>query len=72
MVYHNGSGLHVTTGNVVMKNVAIYDVAGRLIASRHNIGASETVFTNLPTTQQVLLVQITSENGEKVTKKVVF
>ena len=72
VVYHNGSGLHVTTGNVVMKNVAIYDVAGRLIASRHNIGASETVFTNLPTTQQVLLVQITSENGEKVTKKVVF
>lgn len=72
VVYHNDSGLHVTTGNVLMKNVTIYDVAGRLIASRNNIGASETVFANLPTTQQVLLVQITSDNGEKVTKKVVF
>ena len=72
VVYHNALGLHITTGNVVMKNVKLFDIAGRLIASRDNIGASETVFTNLPSTQQVLLVQITTETGEKVTKKVVF
>ena len=72
VVYNNTTGLHITTGNVLMKNVRLYDVTGRLIASRDNINASETLFTNLPTTQQVLLVQITAENGEKVTKKVVF
>ena len=72
VVYNNTIGLHITSGNVLMKNVKLYDVTGRLIASRDNINASETLFTNLPTAQQVLLVQITAENGEKVTKKVVF
>lgn len=72
VVYNNNLGLHITTGNVMMKNVKLYDIAGRLIVSRDNINAAETVFTNLPTTQQVLLVQITTETGEKVTKKVVF
>ena len=72
VVYKNDLGLHITTGNVVMKSVTIYDVTGRLIASRDNISASETVFTALPTTKQVLLVEITSEAGEKVSKKVVY
>ena len=72
VVYKNEQGLHVTTGNIVMKSVIIYDVAGRLITSQDNISASQTVFTNLPATNQVLLVKITSETGETVTKKVVY
>ena len=55
-----------------MQSVKIYDVQGRLIASREGINAVQTSFTTLPATQQVLLVQITSETGEKVTKKVVY
>lgn len=72
IVYKNEQGLHVTTGNIVMKSVNIYDVAGRLITSQNNISDSEIVFTNLPKTQQVLLVKITSITGVTVTKKVVY
>ena len=72
VVYNNDLGLHIATGNVLMKNVKLFDITGRLITSRDNINDSETLFTNLPTTQQVLLVQITSETGVTVTKKVVF
>ena len=71
-MYNNPSGLHISTGNVFLKNVKIYDIAGRLIVSRDNINAAQTVFTNLPTTQQVVLVEVTSETGVKVTKKVVY
>jgi len=55
-----------------MKSVAIYDVTGRLITSQKEIYATQTRFTTLPSTNQVLLVQITSETGIKVTKKVVY
>lgn len=72
IVYNNEQGLFVNSGAVAMKNVTIYDVAGRLIAAKTNVNNVTTNFTNLPKVQQVLLVKIESENGTTVTKKVVF
>lgn len=71
-VYKNESGLHINTGAVMMRSVKIFDIRGRLLASREGINAATSSFTSLPTTQQVLLVQITSETGVIVTKKVVY
>ena len=72
IVYKNEQGLFVNAGNEIMKTVTIYDIRGRLIAIQKQVGKSTTVFTNLPTAQQVLLVKIEGENGGTVTKKVVF
>jgi hypothetical protein len=72
VVYKNETGLIINSGSIPMKSVAIYDVTGRLITSQKEIYASQTSFTTLPSTNQVLLVQITSETGVKVTKKVVY
>ena len=72
VVYKNDAGITINTGTIPMKSVAIYDVTGRLITSQKDIYATQTRFTTLPSTNQVLLVQITSETGVKVTKKVVF
>ena len=72
VVYKNDTGLHINSGTVNMKNVTIFDVTGRKIASQKQIGNTTTVFTTLPTTQQVLLVTIEGENGGQVTKKIVF
>jgi hypothetical protein len=72
LVYRNEEGLHVDAGATPMRSVVIYDVMGRLISSQKDINATQTRFTTLPLTNQVLLVQITSETGEKVTKKVVY
>jgi hypothetical protein len=72
VVYKNETGLTINSGSIPMKSVAIYDVTGRLITSQKEIYATQTRFTTLPSTNQVLLVQITSETGVKVTKKVVY
>jgi hypothetical protein len=71
VVYKNEDGLHINTGNLPMRSVAIFDVTGRLIAAQNAVNAAQTIFTNLPSTNQVLLVQITSEEGKVVTKKIV-
>jgi hypothetical protein len=72
LVYKNEAGLTINSGSIPMKSVAIYDVTGRLITSQKEIYATQTRFTTLPSTNQVLLVEITSETGVKVTKKVVY
>lgn len=72
VVYKNEGGLHVTSGSVMMDNVTIFDIRGRVVASQSQLGATETVFSSLPSTQQVLLVKVTSVDGVVVTKKVVF
>ena len=72
VVYKNEEGLHVNSGAIPMRSVSIYDVMGRLISSQKDINATQTRFTTLPSTNQVLLVQITAETGEKATKKVVY
>ncbi|WP_333878125.1 fibronectin type III domain-containing protein [Flavobacterium sp.] len=72
VVYRNETGLHINSGVVNMENVTIFDIRGRQIATQKQIGTTHAVFTTLPTTQQVLLVKIESENGITVTKKVVY
>jgi len=72
VVYKNEGDLYVDSGTMQMNAVAIYDIMGRLITAQNGINAPKTKFTSLPSTNQVLLVQITSETGVKVTKKVVY
>jgi hypothetical protein len=71
-IYKQNNILYVNSGVTPMKNVSIFDVTGRLITSKVDVNATQTSFTTLPLTNQVLLVQITSETGVKVTKKVVY
>ena len=72
VVYKNNQGLFITTGTEPMATVTIYDIRGRELASKKQINNTTTVFTTLPTTQQVLLVRIEGEHGAVVTKKVVY
>jgi hypothetical protein len=53
-----------------MKEVTVYDIRGRLLVAKTNINAAETRI-NVGTTNQVLLVQVTTTEGLKATKKVV-
>jgi hypothetical protein len=72
VVYKNTQGLFINSGNENMKTVSIFDIRGRLLAEQKQVGKTTTVFTTLPTTQEVLLVKIEGENGGIVTKKVVY
>ena len=72
VVYKNNQGLFITTGIEPMATVIIYDIRGRELASKKQINNTTTIFTTLPTTQQVLLVRIEGEHGVVVTKKVVY
>jgi hypothetical protein len=60
----------INTGLATMATVRIYDIRGRLLQERKAINASETSIP-VGTTSQVLLVEVTTINGAKATKKVI-
>jgi hypothetical protein len=64
--------VNINAGKVVMKNVKIYDVRGRLVYEKSNINTTTATLNDLKAEQSVLLVKITSDDNKVVTKKMVF
>ena len=71
IVYKNTDWFHVTTKGIEMKDIMVYDISGRLIYSQKDINATTAVLNGLSTTNQVLLLKITSTEDKTVTIKVI-
>jgi hypothetical protein len=70
IVYKQGNDLIINSGKVVMANVKVFDIRGRLLVQKDHVNSSETkLFAG--TTNQVLIVKITSDDNNEVTKKVI-
>jgi hypothetical protein len=59
----------VNSGTVMMSSVKVFDVSGRLLFDDKDVNATQTVIAG-GLTNGVLLIQITSQDGLVVTKKV--
>ncbi|UPT70007.1 MAG: choice-of-anchor J domain-containing protein [Flavobacterium sp. JAD_PAG50586_2] len=71
VIYRNeADNFVVTSGSFEMASLKVFDIRGRLLLSQKEINATQTTF-NEGKTNQVLLVQITTVDGVKVTKKVI-
>ncbi|WP_298139633.1 choice-of-anchor J domain-containing protein [Flavobacterium sp.] len=68
VLYKPDELLHINSGNKTMKELKVFDMRGRLIATKENIFSSETTL-DLGKTNQVLLIQITTDDLIVVTKK---
>lgn len=72
VVYKNNETIFVNASNLTMTEVKLFDIRGRLITAKQDILASEVSFANLNVANQLILVQITTIDGEIVTKKVAY
>ena len=63
--------ISINTGNFVMDDVMIYDLAGRLLFQQKDINDSQTLI-KVGLATEVLLVKIKTQDGKMVTKKVLF
>jgi hypothetical protein len=62
----------VTSTKENIKQVTLFDVSGKLLYDKNKVGTTELQLQNLPLSNQVLLVNITLENGFVTTKKIIF
>jgi hypothetical protein len=70
IVYKQSPEIVVNAGKTILSDVKVYDIRGRLIAGKENINAAETRL-NVGTANEVLIVKITSDKQETVTRKIV-
>ncbi len=70
-VYKNKGTIHIKSSGSTIDNVKIYDISGRLIFEKSKVNANDTTIESAKLGNQVLIVEITSENQIKVSKKLV-
>ncbi len=70
IVYKNNGVIYVNSGAKTISNVKVFDIQGRLIAERNNVKANTTSFLNLKSSNQVLIVKVTTDDNLVLSKKV--
>jgi len=70
VIYNQNSDFVVNSGNAIMKSIRVFDIRGRLLQEMTGINASQAII-NGGQSNEVMLVQVTSEDGAVVTKKVI-
>jgi hypothetical protein len=71
IVYRNTDWFHVNTKGIIMKDIQVFDISGRLIYNKENINATKTVLDGLTKVNEVLFLKITSEDNATLTVKVI-
>lgn len=72
VVYNQNGILNINSGNITMDAVKVFDIRGRLLFEQKRINASVFAINQLHAEQQVLIIQITSDDNKTVTKKAVY
>ncbi|MGK4567535.1 T9SS sorting signal type C domain-containing protein [Flavobacterium sp. 3HN19-14] len=71
VIFKQNNALNINSGASVMQSVKVFDIRGRMVYENKIVNAS-TAVVNLNVAQQVLVVQITSDDNKTVSKKFVF
>ncbi|WP_289663704.1 Ig-like domain-containing protein [Flavobacterium panacagri] len=64
--------INVNSSTENISEVQIYNIGGQSLYTKNKIDSKELQISNLQSSNQVLLVKVTLENGAVVTKKIIF
>ena len=70
IIYNKNQTTFINSGTITMDSIKIFDIQGRLLFSKSGINDTKTSL-NLNFNNQVVLFQITSQNGDTIIKKVI-
>jgi hypothetical protein len=62
----------ISANNTIIKSIEIYDIRGRELFQEKDINLSQFEVANFISSQQVVLVKVTSEDGRIITKKIIY
>jgi hypothetical protein len=71
-IANNKNQISIQSSMESIESVTVYDVLGRLLLKKSNIKNNTFLINNLTLSNQTLIVKIVLENGQTVTKKIVF
>jgi hypothetical protein len=56
----------------IIDKVTVYDLLGRQLFKKEKVNSNEQAIPNLVSSQQTLLVKVIMQNGQTVTKKIIY
>jgi len=71
LVYSNEKQIKIKSTETIA-TVQVYDILGKLVYEKRNIGADEFSTSTLATAQQVFVVKVMLESGQAVSKKIMM
>lgn len=63
--------ISINTGQVIISTIKIFDVLGKLLLGKKDINSTQ-ILINIGISSEILLIQITSNEGVLITKKILF
>ncbi|MGV3460933.1 MAG: GEVED domain-containing protein [Flavobacterium sp.] len=72
IIYKNDSKLHINSGTAVMKDIRIFDIRGRLVYEKTAVNATTAEVSGLAIQEEMLIVQVTTVDNAKVSKKIIY
>lgn len=70
LVYKNNGLIYVNSKVKMMNNIKVFDIQGRLLAERKNVKSNATSIQNLSASNQILIVKVTTDDNQVISKKV--
>lgn len=64
--------IQISSSSEPIDAVIIYDVLGRKLAENKHVNATQLLITNLQKNNTALLVEVTTQSGAKITKKIIY
>lgn len=71
VVFSKDKNIQINTGSTTMSTVKVFDMRGRLVVQQSDVNASIVAIPLTQVENQVLIVQVSSADGQTVSKKVV-
>jgi hypothetical protein len=70
-VYNDNKSIGIKSNLSALSEIKIYDISGRQLYVKSNINNKEITITNVTQCEQMLLLEIKTENGIKTIKKII-
>jgi hypothetical protein len=70
-VYSSRKKIGIKSSQSLLEEVKIYDISGRLLFVQSDINSSEITLTDVTLSDQMLLIEISTQNGLKTIKKII-
>jgi hypothetical protein len=71
-IYPSGNTIQINSELENIQSYAVYNVLGQILATKNKVNANQSVESSIMKNNQALIVKVTLENGQTVTKKIIF
>lgn len=61
----------INAGSLLINQIKVYDIAGRLLYHQDNVNSATAYVQNLPEQQQLLIVEVLTNDNRKTAKKII-